>query len=32
MAAIAMNSENSNISEPYRLLLKITGKINLKKW
>ena len=31
MAAIAMNSENSNIYEPYRLLLKITGKINLKK-
>ena len=26
-----MNSKNSKISDPYRLLLNVTDKINLKK-
>ena len=26
-----MNSENSKTSEPYRLLLNLEGKINLKR-
>ena len=26
-----MNSENSKTSEPYRLLLNLTNKINLKR-
>ena len=31
MYTIFMNSENSNTSEPYRLLLNLADKINLKK-
>ena len=28
---VFMNSKNSKISDPYRLLLNVTDKINLKK-
>ena len=31
MDAIFINSKNSKTSEPYRLLLNITDKINLKR-
>ena len=31
MDAIFMNSENSKTSDPHRLLLNLTDKINLKK-
>ena len=31
MDTIFMNSENSKTSDPYRLLLNLTDKINLKR-
>ena len=31
MDTIFMNSENSKISDPHRLLLNLTDKINLKR-
>ena len=31
MDVICMNSKNSKTSDPYRLLLNLTNKINLKK-
>ena len=31
MDTVIMNSENSKTSEPYRLLLEILDKINLKR-
>ena len=31
MDTIFMNSKNSEISDPHRLLLNLTDKINLKK-
>ena len=32
MDTIFMNSENWKTSDPYRLLLNLSEKINLKKW
>ena len=31
MGTVFMNSENSKTSEPYRLLLNLVGKINVKR-
>ena len=31
MDTISMNSKNSEISDPHRLLLNLTDKINLKR-